>query len=132
MSLDNTQPPQFHYELGKRLSTLRQKNVLIIGSGNMVHNLSRISFSHPESAYDWALDAQALFKKLILSEDHASLIRYRTLGSAISLAIPTAEHFLPLLYILGMKNPKEHLRFFNEKTVLGAISMDSLLISHYI
>lgn len=132
LSLDYTQPAQFHYDLGKNLLQLREKGVLILGSGNMVHNLRLIDWSKTdktEFGYDWTLEANEKIKKFILSDDHKSLINFRSQGRAFDLAIPTPEHFLPLLYILALKESNEKVEFFNDKPVMGSLSMTSLLIS---
>ena len=114
MSLDYSQPAQYHYELAKELSPLRKKGILIIGSGNMVHNLRLIDWekmSEPGFGYDWAIEANEKMKKYILSNDHQSLINYREQGKAFNLAIPTPEHFLPLLYALALKEKNEKKKF---------------------
>jgi len=100
----------FHYELGRELVPLRKKGVLIIGSGNMVHNLHMVAWDRmdePGFGYDWAIEANEKMKELILSGDHNALINYRSQGKAFDLSIPTPEHFLPLLYTLGLKEEKE-------------------------
>lgn len=127
-SIDYTKGPQFHYELAKELAGLRKKGVLIIGSGNMVHNLGIMNWKLPESGYDWAIEMNSTFKSLIMKGDHAPLIRYDTLGQAAKLSIPTPEHYLPLLYILGLQEEDESVSFFNDKTVMGSVSMTSLRI----
>lgn len=127
-SIDYTKSPQFHYELAKELAGLRKKGVLIIGSGNMVHNLGIMNWKLPESGYDWATEMNETFKSLIVKNDHVPLIRYETLGQAAKLSIPTPEHYLPLLYILGLKEENESVSFFNDKTVMGSVSMTSLRI----
>jgi 4,5-DOPA dioxygenase extradiol len=127
LSMDYTQSAQWHYDLAKELSALRKKGVLIIGSGNMVHNLRMVDFRSP-SGFDWAVEANDKFKKLISAGDHQSLIKYSTLGKEIQLSIPTAEHYLPLLYTLGLKEEKENLSFFNDKTEYGSLSMTSVKI----
>lgn len=131
-SLDYTQPAQYHYDLAKELSSLRSKGVLIIGSGNMVHNLRRIALKNNDFnapfAHPWAEEANNLFKKLINENRHSELIRYDKLGSAVQLAIPTPEHFLPLLYILALKEKNEQISYFNDITVGGSASMTSLKI----
>ncbi len=127
-SIDYTKGPQFHYELAKELAGLRKKGVLIIGSGNMVHNLGIMNWKLPESGYDWATEMNETFKSLIVKNDHAPLIRYETLGKAAKLSIPTPEHYLPLLYVLGLKEENESVSFFNDKTVMGSVSMTSLRI----
>ena len=127
-SIDYTKGPQFHYELAKELAGLRKKGVLIIGSGNMVHNLGIMNWKLPESGYDWAIEMNEKFKMLIAKGDHAPLIKYESLGQAAKLSIPTPEHYLPLLYILGLKEENESVSFFNDKTVMGSVSMTSLRI----
>lgn len=128
LSIDYTKGTQFHYELAKELAGLRKKGVLIIGSGNMVHNLGIMNWKLPESGYDWAIEMNSIFKSLIVKGDHVPLIRYETLGQAAKLSIPTPEHYLPLLYILGLKEKNESVSFFNDKTVMGSVSMTSLKI----
>ncbi|MGD0582757.1 MAG: 4,5-DOPA dioxygenase extradiol [Bacteroidales bacterium] len=131
MSIDYSMPPQYHYDLGSELSQLRRKGVLIIGSGNIVHNLRLIDWNRmdePDHGYDWALEANEKMKKFILSDDHESLINFRSQGKAFDLAIPTPEHFLPLLYILALKQPSEKTEIFNDKAVMGSLSMTSIKI----
>ena len=127
MSLDYTKQPKWHYELARELSLFRKKGILIIGSGNIVHNLRMISWQN-ENGFDWALEANNKFKELITNNDFSNLINYKNLGAEVQLAVPTPEHFLPLLYILGLKEETESLSFFNDKTELGSISMTSLII----
>ena len=126
LSIDHTQPPAWHFELGRELMALRRKGVLIIGSGNMVHNLRMMNWQMPDGGFDWAQEAGDRFKTIINSGDFAPLTRYDSLGPAVKLAIPTPEHYLPLLYVLGLKEEKEPLSFFNERTVMGSISMTAL------
>jgi len=128
LSLNYNQDPQYHYDLAKQLSRLRNKGVLILGSGNMVHNLRILDWNKPESGFDWAQEANSKFKKLIFDNDHQQLINYRKLGREVELAVPTPEHFLPLLYALALKAENEEITFFNEKTVMGSISMTSVKI----
>jgi 4,5-DOPA dioxygenase extradiol len=128
MSMDYTKPPQWHYDLAKELSALRQKGVLIIGSGNIIHNLRTIDWLNPEGGFDWAEVANEKLKSKILNNDHRSLINYQQLGPEMRLAIPTPEHYLPLLYTLGLKTEKDQVSVFNDKTVMGSISMASLKI----
>jgi 4,5-DOPA dioxygenase extradiol len=128
MSIDYTREPEFHYNLGKELSALRNKGVLIIGSGNMVHNLRLVEWNKPDTGADWAVEANSLFKKLILIGDHKSLINYNKLGRAVQLSVPTPEHFLPLLYTLGMSDEKESISFFNDKELMGSLTMTSVKI----
>lgn len=128
MSIDYTREPEFHYNLGKELSALRNKGVLIIGSGNLVHNLRLVQWDNPDSGADWAVEANSLFKKLILTGDHQSLINYNKLGRAVQMSVPTPEHFLPLLYTLGLSDEKEAISFFNDKELMGSLSMTSVKI----
>ena len=132
LSLDYRKTPQSHYELAKELSALREKGVLIIGSGNIVHNLGMIAWNktnEPEFGFDWALEANEIIKKSILSGNHKELINYKSLGKSIQLAIPTPEHFLPLLYILALQQEDESVNFFNDKAVMGSLKMTSIKIS---
>lgn len=121
LSLDRTQGADYHYALGRTLQTLRRRGVLILGSGNVVHNLYRIVWQ--DTAFDWAADFDETVKRLILEGDHDALIRYRDLGSPARLAVPTNEHFLPLLYVLSLRQEGEPLVFFAEGVTLGTISM---------
>ena len=131
LSLDYRQSPHYHYDLAKELASLRKKGVLIIGSGNMVHNLPKMDWGSPDKGYDWAMEANANFKKMISGKEHRQLINYQDLGKAISLSVPTPEHYLPLLYILALQEKNEELSFFNDKTIMGSISMTSLKIGGY-
>lgn len=131
LSLDYTQPPQYHYELAKELSSLRKKGVLIIGSGNMVHNLGMVAWDKintPDYGYDWAIEASEKMKSLLLSGDHQPLINYKAQGKAFQLAIPSAEHYLPLLYTLALKEENEKISLFNDKAIAGSLTMTSVKI----
>ncbi|MCX6276733.1 MAG: 4,5-DOPA dioxygenase extradiol [Bacteroidetes bacterium] len=128
MSLDYNKSAQAQYDLARELSPLRKKGVLIIGSGNMVHNLRKIDWANQNQGFDWANEANEIFKKLISGNDHHQLINYKKLDSAVGLAIPTAEHYLPLLYMLAMKGEDEAVSFFNDQTVMGSLSMTSVKI----
>ena len=131
MSLDYYQSPQYHYELAKELASLRNKGVLIIGSGNIVHNLGMVAWDKLNTdnyGYDWAIEASEKMKKYILDGNHKELIDYKSQGKAFNLAIPTPEHYLPLLYMLALKEENEKLSLFNDKTVGGSLSMISLKI----
>ncbi len=131
MSLNYSQTPQYHYDLAKELSSLRKKGVLIIGSGNMVHNLRMVAWDKldaTEYGYDWALEASEKMKKYILDGDHQSLIDYQSQGSAFNLAIPTPEHYLPLLCALALKEENEKVSLFNDKIVAGSLAMTSVII----
>lgn len=130
MSIDYSKPARYHYELAQELNSLRHKGVLIIGSGNMVHNLRRVSWNklNEEFAFDWATEANEKMKSHILSGDHQKLIDFKSQGKAFDLAIPTPEHYLPLLYTLALKEENEKVTLFNDKSVGGSLSMTSLKI----
>lgn len=128
LSIDRSKSPQWHYELGKELTELRNKGVLIVGSGNIIHNLRLADWHNKDSGFDWALETNEKFKRLIAEGNHKELNNYNSLGYEANLAIPTPEHYLPLLYILGMKEKEETLSFFNDKVVMGSLSMTSLII----
>jgi len=131
MSLDYNKSPEEHYELAKELASFRDKGILIIGSGNMVHNLHKVAWDQQddeEYGFDWALEANELFKKLILSNHHKELINYQLLGQAVQMAVPTPDHYLPLLYALALKSETESVSFFNDKAVMGSLTMTSLKI----
>ncbi|MEI6765226.1 MAG: 4,5-DOPA dioxygenase extradiol [Bacteroidota bacterium] len=133
LSLDIGSKPAKHYELAKRLEPLRRQGVLIIGSGNMVHNLRKINISSFDninlpSGYDWAFEMNDLFKEKILSYDHEPLIHFENLGKSGRYAIPSPEHFLPLLYILALQQEDEAIDFFNDVIVAGSLSMTSVLV----
>jgi 4,5-DOPA dioxygenase extradiol len=130
LSIDYRQTPQYHYELAKELAALRKKGVLIIGSGNMVHNLGMVAWDklHESYAYEWATEASEKMKKFILSGDHQQLVNFRSQGKAFDLAIPTPEHYLPLLYTLALKEDNEKITLFNDKPVAGSLTMTSVKI----
>lgn len=131
MSLDYYQSPQYHYDLAKQLSALRHKGVLIIGSGNMVHNLGMMAWDKmntPDYAFDWAAEASMKMKTFIMAGDYQPLINYDTQGKAFQLAVPTPEHYLPLIYTLALKDEKEMISLFNDKAVAGSLTMTSVKI----
>jgi 4,5-DOPA dioxygenase extradiol len=131
MSLNYNLTPQDHYNLAKELGLFRKKGVLIIGSGNIVHNLRMIDWGHAddtEYGFDWAISANDTFKKLITENRHKDLIDYSSLGREVQLAVPTPDHFLPLLYSLAVKGENEPVVFFNDKPVMGSLSMTSIKI----
>lgn len=131
LSLDSEQGAQYHYDLARELTALRRRGVLIIGSGNMVHNLRMIAWDKLNAdgfGYDWAIEASEKMKKFILSGDHKALIAYRSQGRAFDLAIPTPEHYLPLLYALALKGDNDEVGLFNDKPVAGSLTMTSLRI----
>jgi 4,5-DOPA dioxygenase extradiol len=124
LSLDRNLDPAGHYALGRALRPLRRRGVLILGSGNIVHNLRMIRFE--EQPYDWAVEFDQTAAALIRASDHRRLIDYRQLGGSAALSVPTNEHYLPLLYVLALQEEGEPLRFFCEELALGSLSMRSL------
>ena len=137
MSLDVQKRPQDHYELAKELAELRNKGVLIVSSGSIVHNLRQVviesgdfnDFNRPYGL-DWALEANDMVKRLINEGDHQSLINYRTLGRAVDLAVPTPEHYLPLLYALALRDGDDTVSYFNDKPVAGSLTMTCVRIQN--
>ena len=131
MSIDYNKSPEEHYELSKELVLFRDKGVLIIGSGNIVHNLQKVDWDkdpNEEFGFDWALEANDMFKKLIMQNKHKDLIDYRLLGKEVQMAVPTADHYIPMLYALALKKENEELSFFNDKAVMGSLTMTSFKI----
>jgi 4,5-DOPA dioxygenase extradiol len=130
LSLDYYSSPQDHYDLAKELAHLRRKAVLIVGSGNIVHNLGMVAWdklNDDEYGFEWAFEAKEKMKKLILDGDHRSLIDFHLQGRAFNLAIPTPEHYLPLLYTLALLEGNEEVTIFNDKCVAGSLAMTSLI-----
>lgn len=131
MSLDHFQTPQYHYDLAKELKALRKRGVLIVGSGNMVHNLRMVAWDRlndVDFGYDWALEARAKMKSFILSGDHQSLINYSAQGRPFELSIPSPEHYIPLLYTLALKDDKDSISLFNDKALGGSLTMTSVVV----
>lgn len=128
MSLNRNMTPRQHYELAKEMSYLREQGVLIMGSGNLVHNLREVDWQNPESAYDWAQDVDEKIKNSISNHKHDSLIDFRAEGPEFRLAIPTAEHYLPLLYVIGLQDDKDQVSFFNEEICMGSLSMTGVML----
>jgi len=124
LSIDETQPPAFHYELGVRLRPLREEGILLLGSGDIVHNLQAYAWGrHPQEPYDWALRFEAHVRQGVMSGEHAPLVDYPRLGRDAMLAVPTPEHYLPLLYVLGASVPGEPPSFPVEGIEGGSVSM---------
>ncbi len=130
MSIDYTQPAQYHYDLAKQLSSLREKGILIIGSGNIVHNLGMIAWDKINAAYayDWAAEANAKMTEWMRDGNHQQLIDFRKQGKAFDLAIPTPEHYLPLIYTLALQRDNEEVCIFNDAPIAGSLSMASVKI----
>ena len=131
LSIDYNKPAQYHYDFAKQLASLRKKGVLIIGSGNMVHNLRMVAWDklqEPEYGFDWAIEMNTIFKEKISNNDFKSLIDYEKIGSAAKLAIPTPDHYYPLLYNMALRDDKDAISFFNDKSVGGSLTMTSVKI----
>ena len=131
LSLDYSQTPQYHYGLARELASLREKGILIVGSGNMVHNLRKVAWDRlndKEFGFDWAIEASEKMKSHILSGNHDPLINFRAQGKSFDLAIPTPEHYLPLLYALALQEKSETVSLFNDRAVAGALTMTSVKI----
>jgi len=131
LSIDYGRPPQYHYDLAKQLAALRKKGVLIIGSGNMVHNLRMVDWqrlNEPNYGFDWAIEMNTIFKQKISDRNHADLINYERLGRGAALAIPTPDHYYPLLYTLGLQDNQDNTSFFNDELVGGSLNMTGVKI----
>lgn len=124
LSIDETQPAEFHYETAKRLTVLRDEGVLIVGSGNLVHNLHAYAWGRQEiEPFDWAVRFEARARELLLAAEHEPLIAYETLGRDAALSIPTPDHYLPLLYVIGQRREGEDVSFPVEGFDGGSVSM---------
>ena len=126
LSIDYNRPAAYHYELGRDLASLRKRGVLIIGSGNMVHNLGMVAWnkiSTPDFGFDWAKEMNTIFKSKLKDHDNNALINYPDLHKSAMLAIPTPDHYFPLMYVLGAKTTKDKVSFFNDHLVGGSLTM---------
>jgi 4,5-DOPA dioxygenase extradiol len=130
MSIDYTQGPQYHFDLAKELAVLRTKGILIVGSGNMVHNLGMVAWNklNENFAFDWAIEANEKMKTYILNNDFQKLIDYKKQGKAFELAVPTPDHYLPLIYTLALMGKNEKVSLFNDKALGGSLTMTSVKI----
>jgi 4,5-DOPA dioxygenase extradiol len=131
LSIDYTKPASYHFALAQQLQSLRHKGVLIVGSGNIVHNLGLVDFAHMHKdnyGFDWAIESREKINSWLLDGNFDPIIHYAKQGAAINLAIPTPEHFLPLIYALGLKEKSETLSLFNDKLLAGSLSMTSVKI----
>lgn len=129
LSIDYNKPAAYHYELAKELSQLRKKGVLILASGNMVHNLRMVSWAHMNTdnyGFDWAIEMHHLFIEKIKNGDHKALINYESLSPSAKLAVPTPDHYFPLMYALGLQSRADEPLFFNDKLVAGSLNMTSV------
>jgi 4,5-DOPA dioxygenase extradiol len=124
LSIDRTQPPAFHYEVGKLLAPLRDEGVLLLGSGNLVHNLRTYEWDQPDiSAFGWASKFQEKVRNLLWAGENAQLIDYPAIGSEAALSVPTPDHYLPLLYVLGTRKKGEGVSYPIEGFEGGSVSM---------
>ena len=131
LSIDYTKSGQYHFDLAQKLSALRTKGILIVGSGNIVHNLRLVDFQnlHRDNyGYDWAIEARATVNDYLLDGNFQPLIDFEKQSKALQLAIPTPDHYLPLIYTLGLKEKNEELSLFNDKLLAGSLSMTSVKI----
>ncbi|PJJ08053.1 4,5-DOPA dioxygenase extradiol [Flavobacterium sp. 1] len=131
MSIDYTKSGQYHFELAQKLSALRTKGILIVGSGNIVHNLRLVDFHNFDKdnyGFDWAIEARTVINDYLLDGNFQPLIDFEKQSKAFQLAIPTPDHYLPLIYTLGLKGKSEELSLFNDKLVAGSLSMTSVKI----
>jgi 4,5-DOPA dioxygenase extradiol len=131
LSIDYSKPMQWHFELAKQLNSLRLKGVLIIGSGNIIHNLRLVDFQNLKKidyGFDWAIEARTIFNDYLLNENFDAIINYDKCSSVLKMAVPTPDHFIPLLYSLGLKEKSDQLSLFNDNLVAGSLSMTSVLI----
>lgn len=127
LSIDETKPPQFHFDLAKRLAPLREEDVLILGSGNIVHNLHAYAWGrHPAEPFEWARRFDARVRELLLARDDAPLVDYESLGRDALLSAPTPDHYLPLLYVLGVRRDEDTITFPIEGIDGGSVSMLSV------
>ncbi len=127
ISIDYNKPPQYHFELGQMLKKLREKGVVIIGSGNIVHNLGQIK---PQgAAHVWAIEFDGIVKKHLDKGDFMPLVDYQKFGTVAQMSIPTHDHYTPMLYTLGLANKNEQVKYFYEGLELGSLSMRSFIIS---
>ena len=131
LSLNRLQQAQWHFNLAKKLAALREQGVLIIGSGNIVHNLRAISWEHINqigAGYDWAFAFRETVNQAIATQDDKTLVHYEQLGEGAALSVPTPDHYLPLLYVMALREPEEKVAFFNDDLIAGSLSMTSVLV----
>ncbi len=132
LSLDRTKPAEWHFELAKKLRPLREQGVLILGSGDIVHNLRAISWEHIDqigAGYDWAYEFRDAINDAIAENNVDALINFEKFGESAELSVPTPDHYLPLLYVMAQRDESDKVTLFNDKLVAGSISMTSVLVS---
>ena len=131
LSIDYSKPPQYHFDLAKKLQKLREKGILIIGSGNIVHNLRMVDWKNINTVgagWDWAVEAREKTNNWLLDGNIQNLIDYQRQGVALQTAVPSPDHYLPLIYSLGLKEKSENLSLFNDELIGGSLSMTSVRI----
>jgi 4,5-DOPA dioxygenase extradiol len=127
LSIDAGQPPSFHYEIGKRLAPLREEGILVLGSGNIVHNLHTYAWgSQDAQPFDWAERFEKHVRDLLIKGDDDRLVDYESFGRDARLSVPTPDHYLPLLYLLGLRTPEEQISFPVQGIEGGSVSMLSV------
>lgn len=128
LSIDEQATPQELFKIGEKLKPLREKNVLIMGSGNIVHNLRILDYSR-NTGFDWAIEFDDFIENKVKERDFKGICNYEKLGNIAKLSVPTTEHFYPLLYILGLVNNKDQLTVFNKAYMAGGLSMTSYVFA---
>ena len=129
LSIDATQPAKYHYDLMKHLAALRKKGLMIVGSGNIVHNLGRVNWNNPTAGpYDWTFEFDAYVERNLQTGNHLALVDYLKAGQCANLSVPSNEHYLPMLYVLGIQEKNEQLKFIHHSFDMGSISMRSFML----
>jgi len=131
LSIDATRPPSFHYDLGRRLAPLRDEGILIVGSGNVVHNLRAVMRNGPAAPYPWAKAFNQQVRDHLQSREHGTLVEYPALGDPARMSVPTPEHYLPMLYVAGLQKPDDALTFIVDGIDLGSIGMLSFAVGDF-
>jgi 4,5-DOPA dioxygenase extradiol len=129
LSINETEPASFHFQLGRKLAPLREEGILIVGSGNLVHNLHAYAWGrHMPEPYDWAMKFELEARQMMLANDFKPLVNYEDLGPAAMLSVPTPDHYLPLLYVIATQQQGETITFPVEGVDGGSISMLSVCV----
>lgn len=127
ISIDANAPPETHYKIGKELRPLREKGVLIFGTGNVVHNLRLVDWHKGSKGFDWAYEFDDYIRENIETKNHNNIIKYNELGEIAKLAVPSPDHFYPLLYTIGASDEEDKVSVFNKSCELGSLTMTSYL-----
>lgn len=128
ISVDAYAPPEAHYQIGRELRALREEGVLIFGTGNIVHNLRLVNWNMDNKGFDWAYEFDDFIYNNILNKNHDNILKYKELGDVAKLAVPTPDHFYPLLYVLGASSEDDKVSVYNKSPVLGSLTMTSYLM----